>query len=93
MWSSSAPAEPWVPDVQSVAEGDENEGCNTRSMAEMSALSFRPGLATEPSTRLTEVILMDPLLITHGTGYLMIDARVSSYRTGNFHSAPQRWMH
>lgn len=54
VWSSYHD-EPWAPEMQAVAEDEEGEAVDAKTLAEMSALSFRPGLTTEPVTRLTQV--------------------------------------
>ena len=53
--SGSIAEEPWAPDMQAVAEGVEERRL-PHTLADINALSFRPGLITEPSTRLTQVI-------------------------------------
>lgn len=48
--------EPWAPEMQAVKEGFEGDALALHSLAEMSALSFRPGPQLKPqATKLTQV--------------------------------------
>lgn len=71
MWSSSQHEEPWAPEMQAVAEDEEGEAPHRRSLAEMSALSFRSGLHSEPCSRLTQVkTASNCSSVLNGTGIL-----------------------
>ena len=45
----------WTPDMESIREGDEREDLDERTLAEMSALSFRPAPQLDPPATLTQV--------------------------------------
>ena len=64
--SGSIAEEPWAPDMQAVAEGVEERRL-PHALADPNALSFRPGLTTEPSTRLTQVPVKRNCLPSQGT--------------------------
>ena len=64
--SGSIAEEPWAPDMQAVAEGVEERRL-PHTLADINALSFRPGLTTEPSMRLTQVTVTRHCFPAQGT--------------------------
>lgn len=60
--SGSCADDAWAPDMEAVKEGDEEGSPEKKTLAEMSALSFRPAVPSSPPATLTQVSL---LLVFH----------------------------
>lgn len=63
----------WAPDMESIKEGDEGQEHEGKTLAEMSALSFRPCLASGTRATLTQVAYLNALINA------LINALVKSY--------------
>ena len=53
--SGSCADDAWAPDMEAVKEGDEEGSPEQKTLAEMSALSFRPSMPSSPPATLTQV--------------------------------------
>ena len=53
--SGSCADEAWAPDMEAVQEGNEEGSPEKKTLAEMSALSFRPAMPASPPATLTQV--------------------------------------
>ena len=53
--SGSCADDAWAPDMEAVKEGNEEGSPERKTLAEMSALSFRPAMPSSPPATLTQV--------------------------------------